>query len=72
MTSFDMMGFMEMVKGKAEELGSEYRDKERDNDELYEFMDGNDWFGGLSKDHDGCSKIIMNEELEKLRSVMKK
>ena len=65
MTSFDMMGFMEMVKGKAEELGSEYRDKERDNDELYEFMDGNDWFGGLSKDHDGCSKIIMNEELEK-------
>ena len=65
MASYDMAGFIEIVKNRAEELDSEYRDKLRDTDELYEFLEGNDWFGTLTEDDDGCSTVIMNEELEK-------
>ena len=64
MASYDMAGFIEIVKNRAEELDSEYRDKPRDTDELYEFLEGNDWFGTLTED-DGCSTVTMNEELEK-------
>ena len=66
MASYDMAGFIEIVKNRAEELDSEYRDKPRDTDELYEFLEGNDWFGTLTEDDDdGCSTVTMNEELEK-------
>lgn len=34
MASYDMAGFIEIVKNRAEELDSEYRDKPRDTDEL--------------------------------------
>lgn len=65
MASYDMAGFIEIVKNRAEELDSEYRDKTRDTDELYEFLEGNDWFGTLTEDDDGCSTVTMNKELEK-------
>ena len=65
MASYDMSGFMEMVRNRAIELDSEYLDKPRDTDELYEFLEGNEWFGALTEDDDGCSTVTMNEELEK-------
>ena len=60
MASYDMAGFIEIVKNRAEELDSEYRDKPRDTDELYEFLEGNDWFGTLTEDDDGCPKMSIS------------
>jgi hypothetical protein len=60
METFDLETFMEHVAGMACENGSLYKNRQKDRDELLEFMECNSWFGA-SNTKEGKTYVSMND-----------
>ena len=60
METFDLETFMEHVAGMACVNGSLYKNRQKDRDELLEFMECNSWFGA-SNTKEGKTYVSLND-----------
>lgn len=60
METFDLESFMEHVAGMACVNGSLYKNRQKDRDELLEFMECNSWFGA-SNTKEGKTYVSLND-----------